>query len=211
MAKIADTSALHRALPGRIRPLLSSEMPLLEQHLLRLDPESRHDRFNGFTDESFLRRYAAKCRNDGTIVIAYVEDGKVRAAAELHPPEKVSDDLPEIAFSVESGLRRLGVGTLLFERLIGEARRRGYQKLRITTGSSNEGMRALAHKFGANLSFYRGESTGTIDLTQPELADMGRIPPVGPADLAAAAVSFNQTYWKMLSDIYTTLKPARVA
>ena len=37
---------------------------------------------------SFIERYAEKCANDGTIVIACIEDGVVRGAAELHPPEQ---------------------------------------------------------------------------------------------------------------------------
>ena len=83
-------------------------MPLLRDHLLRLDPESRHDRFNGFMDDSFIERYAAKCADDGTIIIAYIEDGVVRGAAELHPPDQSPDALPEIAFSVEASRAAAG-------------------------------------------------------------------------------------------------------
>ena len=77
------------------------ELPLLRDHLLRLDRNSRHDRFHGFMDDSFIERYAEKCANDGTIVIAFFENGVVRGAAELHPPDQSPDSLPEIAFSVE--------------------------------------------------------------------------------------------------------------
>ena len=79
-----------------LRP--QEELPLLRDHLLRLDRASRHDRFHGFIDDSFIERYAEKCTNDGTIIIAYFEDGVVRGAAELHPPEQSPDSLPEIAF-----------------------------------------------------------------------------------------------------------------
>src|ERR1700741_5457559 len=140
------------------------ELPLLRDHLLRLDRNSRHDRFHGFMDDSFIERYAEKCANDGTIVIAYLEDGVIRGAAELHPPDQSGDSQPEIAFSVESGLRRKGVGSILFRTLIAEARAKGYRSLRITTGAQNEAMRALASKFGAHLTFRYGESTGSIDL-----------------------------------------------
>ena len=64
------------------------ELPLLRDHLLRLDRDSRHDRFHGFMDDSFIERYAEKCANDGTVIIAYFEDGVVRGAAELHPPDQ---------------------------------------------------------------------------------------------------------------------------
>src|SRR5882724_3626310 len=156
---------------GSVRTLSQQEeLPLLRDHLLRLDRTSRHDRFHGFMDDSFIERYAEKCANDGTVIIAYIEDGVVRGAAELHPPEQSPDALPEIAFSVEASVRRKGVGSILFRRLIAEARAKGYKSLRITTGAQNEAMRALASKFGAHLTFRHGESTGNIDLapqTQP--------------------------------------------
>src|SRR4051812_39354417 len=157
---------------GSIRTLTAREMPLLREHLLRLDIESRRDRFNGAADESFVDSYAERCLADGTVVIAYVEDGNVMGAAELHQPDSSGDGVPEIAFSVERPVRRKGVGTILFRRLILEAEGRGYERLRITTGYSNEAMRALAHKFGAHLTFRQGESTGTIDLTRQDQAEI---------------------------------------
>src|SRR3954467_15386175 len=157
---------------GSIRTLTAREMPLLREHLLRLDSASRRDRFHGATDDSFVESYAARCLADGTVVIAYVEDGKVLGAAELHQPDTSADGMPEIAFSVERQVRRKGVGSILFRRLIAEAEGRGYDSLRITTGYGNEAMRALAHKFGAHLTFRQGESTGTIDLTRQDQAEI---------------------------------------
>ena len=87
------------------------ELPLLRDHLLRLDRISRRDRFHGFMDDSFIERYAEKCANDGTVIIAFFEDGVVRGAAELHPPDQSPDSLPEIAFSVEASVLRRGVGS----------------------------------------------------------------------------------------------------
>src|SRR5438093_8995376 len=90
------------------------ELPQLRDHLLRLDRTSRHDRFHGFMDDSFIERYAEKCANDGTVIIAYIEDDVVRGAAELHPPEQSPDSVPEIAFSVEAYVRRQGGCIILF-------------------------------------------------------------------------------------------------
>ncbi len=191
------------AIKGTVRILSQQEeLPLLRDHLLRLDRTSRHDRFHGFMDDSFIERYAEKCANDGTVIIAYFEDGVVRGAAELHPPEQSPDALPEIAFSVESSVRRKGVGSILFRRLIAEARAKGFKSLRITTGAQNEAMRALANKFGAHLTFRYGESTGSIDLakqSQPEA------PPLALAttiEAARAITNFNRAYWGMLMKMY---------
>ena len=194
-----------RATPARgsVRTLRQQEeLPLLRDHLLRLDPTSRHDRFHGFMDDSFIERYAAKCADDGTIIIAYIEDGVVRGAAELHPPDQSPDSLPEIAFSVEARVRRQGVGSILFKKLIAEARSKGYRSLRITTGAQNQAMRALAHKFGANLTFRHGESTGTIDLAPQAQPQSTRAATATPVDAARAMASVNRAYWKMLMRMY---------
>ena len=180
---------------GIVRTLRQQEeLPLLRDHLLRLDPESRHDRFHGFMDDSFIERYAAKCADDGTVIIAYIEDGVVRGAAELHPADQSPDSLPEIAFSVEARVRRQGVGSILFKKLIAEARLKGHHSLRITTGAQNQAMRALAHKFGAHLTFRHGESTGTIDLKQQPQGEPARFAIATPADAARAMVNINRAY-----------------
>jgi GNAT superfamily N-acetyltransferase len=188
---------------GSVRTLSQQEeLPLLRDHLLRLDRASRHDRFHGFMDDSFIERYAEKCANDGTVIIAYIEDGVVRGAAELHPPEQSPDSIPEIAFSVETIVRRQGVGIILFRKLIQEARAKGYKNLRITTGAGNEAMKALANKFGAHLTFSHGESTGIIDLSQQNQPELATATALGPIDAARAIAKFNRAYWGMLFQMY---------
>jgi GNAT superfamily N-acetyltransferase len=184
---------------GYVRTLRQQEeLPLLRDHLLRLDPASRHDRFNGFMDDSFIEKYAARCADDGTIIIAYVENGLVRGAAELHPPDDSADGLPEIAFSVEAVVRRQGVGSILFKRLIQEARGKGYHALRITTGAQNQSMRALANKFGAHLTFRQGESTGNIDLKQTPQVELAKLAIAAPVEATRAMVTLNREYWRLL-------------
>jgi GNAT superfamily N-acetyltransferase len=177
-------------------------LPQLRDHLLRLDPQSRHDRFHGFMDDDFIERYAAKCADDGTVIIAYIEDGVIRGAAELHPPDQSPDSQAEIAFSVETCVRRQGVGSILFRTLIAEARSKGYQSLRITTGAQNQAMRALANKFGAHLTFRHGESTGSIDLKQQPQPELAKHAIAAPAEAARAMVDFNRAYWKLLLRMY---------
>jgi GNAT superfamily N-acetyltransferase len=188
---------------GYVRTLSQQEeLPLLRDHLLRLDPESRHDRFNGFMEDEFIERYAARCAADGTIVVAYMENGIVRGAAELHPPEQSDDGLPEIAFSVEACVRRQGVGSVLFKRLLSEARWKGYRRLRVTTGAGNEAMRALASKFGAHLVFRHGESTGTIEVNQATQGELAKLAIDGPLDAARAVMNLNRACWKLFAKMY---------
>jgi GNAT superfamily N-acetyltransferase len=174
------------------------ELPLLRDHLLRLDSASRRDRFHGYMDDDFIERYAAKCAGDGTLVIAYIENGVVRGAAELHPPGQSPDGEPEIAFSVEASVRRQGVGSILFKKLITEARFKGYRSLRITTGAQNEAMRALANKFGAHLTFRHGESTGSIDLKPRNQIELAMPALAGTIAVANAIAHLNRAYWRLL-------------
>lgn len=156
----------HRApKSGPVRLLAADELGLFRDHLLRLDRDSRRDRFNGTLSDAWVAAYAERSVRDGTVILAYFEDGLVRGAAELHQADLTPNSEPEIAFSVESCMRRKGVGSQLFTQVIAKARSMGYKKLRITTGAQNDAMRALANKFGAKLSFRHGESTGLIDLT----------------------------------------------
>jgi len=187
--------AKRRRPAGAVRVLKSSEMPLLRDHLLRLDPASRRDRFNGIVDEDFLIKYAAGCSDDGVVVIGYIENGKLHAAAELHEPTRTPDETPEIAFSVEPHLRRQGIGSLLFKALLGEARRAGYRKLRVTTGAQNDAMRALARKFGTKLKFSHGELSGSLDLKTAKVDS----PPLNPfevsRDIARGVYDLNRALW----------------
>lgn len=148
---------------GCIRILQAEEIDHLVDHLLRLDFQSRRNRFNGLVSENFIASYADRCRRGEATIIAYIENGAVRAAAEMHPDQK-GDLGPEVAFSVENDYRRRGLGSLLFQNIIDEARRSGHASLRITTGADNEAMRSLATKFGATLAFRRGESTGNLEI-----------------------------------------------
>ncbi|MDP3896396.1 MAG: GNAT family N-acetyltransferase [Mesorhizobium sp.] len=156
--------------PGQIRQLRPSDLANFREHLLRLDTESRRDRFNGVTDDIFVGSYAARCFSDGTTVIGYVEDGEVHGAAELHERPDLDEPTGEIAFSVERHLHHKGIGSALFSRLIAHAQSLGYEKLRVTTHPQNEAMKALARKFKARLIFEDGETVGTIEVPEGSFA-----------------------------------------
>lgn len=155
---------------GIIRQLRPSELPQFRDHLLRLDAQSRYDRFNGFIDDDFVAAYAERSFHAGTTVIGYVEDDLVLGAAELHERTDFDEPTGEIGFSVERGLQHGGIGTQLFQRLLLYARGLGYTRLRVTTHPQNAAMRALARKFATSLRFEDGETVGVIEL-QGEAAD----------------------------------------
>jgi GNAT superfamily N-acetyltransferase len=205
---MSELQVAERSRPtGAVRVLKAREMPLLRDHLLRLDAASRRDRFNGVVDDDFLIKYAAGCVDDGETVIGYIEDGEVHAAAELHEPKRAPDEVPEIAFSVEHHLRRRGVGSVLFKALLAEAKRQGYEKLRVTTGAQNDAMRALARKFGTKLKFSHGELSGSLDVADVKLSKVAVTPLKVSRDLAQAMIGFNQAFWNPLLRMYGVIPP----
>jgi RimJ/RimL family protein N-acetyltransferase len=149
--------------PGTIRKLFATDLPLFRDHLLRLDVETRHNRFVTAVNDAFLTQYSERCFATDAIVFAYIEDGVVRGAAELHPLDDGDDFTAEAAFSVEPALRRRGIATALFRRLITAARNRGVERLRINCLAHNDAMQALARKFPMQLSFDRWQIVGDLE------------------------------------------------
>lgn len=147
---------------GTIRELSVSEQGLHRDHLLRLDADSRRDRFNGVVDDAFIEAYSQRCFAGRTRVFAFVDRrGLVRGAGELHAPTPPGEPA-EIAFSVEDGFKNAGIGTRLFEAVLAAARYQRFPELRITSSAANQAMRSLAGKFGAVFAFEQGEVTGLI-------------------------------------------------
>src|SRR5690606_16728650 len=107
---------------------------------------------------------ATRCFAEGATVLAYVENGRVLAAAELHEQAQFDEPTGETAFSVEREFQNAGLGSELFRRLLAHARSLGYRQLSVTTHPQNDKMRALARKFKARLSFQEGETVGWIEL-----------------------------------------------
>lgn len=162
---------------GVIRKLRSREVQLFQEHLLRLDAESRHNRFLGVVNDDFIAKYPARCFANGATIFAYIEDGKVLGAAELHPEKPEEKHTAEVAFSVEPELRRRGIGQRLFRRLIVSARNTGIRHLRLNCHPANEAMQGLARKFKAQITFGQCGTLGSL-----------KLPPATPMSVASEVI-----------------------
>src|SRR5271157_5348217 len=96
-------------------------------HLLRLDAESRHNRFCGTIADSVIRTYAATARGSDVIVHGFFVDGVLRGAADL----RLNQSEAEVAFSIEKRWQSLGIGSALLERSLLAARNRGIKRLQV--------------------------------------------------------------------------------
>ena len=152
---------------GSIRKLWPTETEKFRDHLLRLDKDSRRMRFAHGVSDSFIEDYALRMCDMGSIVYAYVEDGEVRAAAELRKLSDVWGQEAEAAFSVEKTYQEQGIGSDLMGRVIRSARNRGVQRLYMSCLPANNKMQAIARKYEAELKFEYGEVVGQIVPSHP--------------------------------------------
>lgn len=152
----------HQFSGGTIRKLWPSETDKFRDHLLRLDKNSRRMRFAHAVSDSFIEDYASRMSDMGAIVYAYLEDGEVRAVAELRKLSDVWGEEAEAAFSVEPGYQEKGIGTELMGRVIRAARNRGVHRLYMSCLAENRKMQAIARKHEADLRFEYGEVIGEI-------------------------------------------------
>jgi GNAT superfamily N-acetyltransferase len=152
---------------GLVRKLYPHEQALFRDHLLRLDKGSRAMRFAHGVSDTFIEDYATHMADAGSIVFAYIEDGEVRACAELKKLGESWGREAEAAFSVESAYQDHGIGSDLMGRVIRAARNRGVHLLYMSCLASNGRMQAIARKYEADLRFELGEVVGEIIPEQP--------------------------------------------
>jgi GNAT superfamily N-acetyltransferase len=160
----------------RIRRLTRRDQPLLRDHLLRLDPVSRYDRFGMSVNDAFLTNYAAHCFDEGDLVFGFFEDGVLRGAGEMRGlgPQAVGD-AAEAAFSVEKAWRGHGVGSALLARIVQTARNIGATTLYLTCLAHNRAMQNIVRKSHPSLLLETDRKTGR--LIARERPDGEAVPP----------------------------------
>lgn len=157
---------------GTIRKLWPSEVDRFRDHLLRLDKASRRMRFAHSVSDTFIDDYAARMSEMGSVVYGFVEDGEVRAVAELRKLSDAWGQEAEAAFSVEATHQDLGIGTELMGRIIRSARNRGIRRLYMSCLPENRRMQTIARKYEASLSFETGDVLGEIVPSDPNYFSM---------------------------------------
>jgi GNAT superfamily N-acetyltransferase len=150
-----------------IRKLWIGETEQYRDHLLRLDPQSRHNRFGGGVSDDFIRNYADSSIALDAVVHGCFADGSMRGAAELRPLGPQFPRQAEAALSVEKPWQSHGVGSALLQRTLLAARNRGYRLMHMQCLADNRRMQQLARKFDAELSFDFGSVIGEVESSRP--------------------------------------------
>ena len=152
---------------GVIRKLWMGEGAKYRDHLLRLDPESRHSRFAGGVSDEFIRKYADLSSALDGVVYGFFLDGIMRGAAELRPLGARFPRQAEAAISIEQRWQSHGVGSALLRHILLAARNRSFRLLHMACLAENQRMQQLARKFDAELSFDFGNVVGEVESSRP--------------------------------------------
>jgi GNAT superfamily N-acetyltransferase len=184
---------------GTVRRVWIGEAELYRQHLLRLDAESRRNRFGGAVSDEFVARYAQSSSLSGAVIYGFLVDGVLRGAAELRLLEHMGD--AEAALSVEKPWQSHGVGTALLERVLLAARNRQVERLHMLCLAENRRMRQLARKFDAALSFEAGNVMGEMKAPDPTPMSVMRELVVDGTDLATAMLDVPSQLAKRLDSM----------
>src|SRR5262249_20296327 len=169
---------------GAVRKLWVGETELYRQHLLRLDAESRRNRFGGAVSDEFIRRYSGPSTLNGAVIYGFFVEGVLRGAAELRLLARAGE--AEAALSVERAWQSHGVGTALLERVLLAAGNRQVKHLHMLCLARNRRMQQLARKFGAQLNFQSGNVIGELKAPYPTPISVMRELVADGTDLAAA-------------------------
>jgi GNAT superfamily N-acetyltransferase len=184
---------------GTVRRLWIGEAELYRQHLLRLDAESRRNRFGGAVSDEFIRRYAQSSALSGAIIYGFFVNGVLRGAAELRLLEHGGD--AEAALSVERPWQSRGVGTALLERVLLAARNRQVERLHMLCLAENRRMQQLARKSDAALSFEAGSVMGEMKAPHPTATSLMRELVADGTDLATAMLDVPSQLAKRLENM----------
>jgi GNAT superfamily N-acetyltransferase len=152
---------------GVIRKLWIDRAGPYRDHLLRLDAESRRNRFGGAVSDEFIQNYVELSRGLDAVMHGFFVDGALRGVAELRPIGGGLPDEAEAAFSIERKWQSHGVGTALLERTLLAARNRGIKLLHMACLANNRRMIDLAKKFDAELKFDFGSVVGEVEAPHP--------------------------------------------
>ena len=177
---------------GLIRKLWSVETDAYRDHLLRLDAESRRNRFGGAIADDTIRTYAATSRGADVILHGYFVDGVLRGVADL----RILGGEAEAAFSIEKPWQSHGVGSALLERSLLAARNQGAKLLQVCCLVDNYRMQQLARKFEARLIFDCGTVIGTMENPQPTPLSLMQEMAADGLSFAAAVVDFQSRLLK---------------
>lgn len=148
-----------------IRILTPPEFAAYGDHLLRLDMDDRRLRFGGVVGDDGVRAFVDRLHPATTTVIAAMDSRLcVIAAVQI---TRMGWSSAELAFSVDAGHRRRGLGRALTARAMLWARNRGIGRVHVHCLRENLSMRRLAAEAGLQVTDDGEDSDGGTPVPLP--------------------------------------------
>ena len=157
---------------GTYRQLLNTETKRYQEHLLRLDSDSRYARFSAITSDRTIQSYCESIDWRSSKIIGYFKDGVLRGAAEIRYDLRPLPDQAELAFSVEKEFQNSRIGTNLMVRALLNLRNRAVTKAHIVCLLGNRRMQKLALRYRADIKAYRGDVFLTIEVPYGDISSL---------------------------------------
>ncbi len=118
-------------------------------HFLRLDDQTRRERFCGTVTNTGVLGYAQNVLRYDSIACGAFISGQLRGLVELRGLFQSWQSKTEAAFSVEAEWQGVGIGEALFQRMFVMAQNRGVRTIQMMCLKENHHMRYLAAKHNA--------------------------------------------------------------
>lgn len=195
---------------GVIRKLRDVETNAYRDHLLRLDAESRRNRFCGGIADDTIRSYAATARGGDVIIHGFFVDGVLRGAADLRIARPLDLREAEAAFSIEKPWQSRGIGSALLERTRLTARNRYIKHLHVSCLPQNQRMQQLARKFGVEITFDFDTVIAVMENANPTPLSLIQEMMADGHSFAAASVDFQSRLFRPVGALVSLL-PYRAA
>ena len=157
-----DCSSIEKPAALWVRPLASTDMRDIIEHLLRLSPYDRYLRFFCTLSDKTVRSLIVDRLKDDYVYSCgvYRRDrliGVGQLAATAETPE-----CAELAVSVDANSRNEGVATELIRHMISHARRQRYHEISLSMMSENIGIKRLARRFAFQFRHENGQIAAYI-------------------------------------------------
>ena len=152
---------------SHIRILIPSERNRLQAHLLRLDLQSRHDRFSGYLDDAAVVRYCESINWLEDLAFGWFEDGELRAAVQLASLGYSWPREAELAVTVEAEWQDRGIGTALCRHALLAAQNRSISGVKMICLQENARMQHIVRRLRGELIYVDGSSEGEFLVPPP--------------------------------------------
>jgi len=152
---------------SHIRILMSSERDLLQAHLLRLDAQSRRDRFSGYLNDAAVVRYCESINWLEGLLFGWFEEGELRAVVQLVSLGLAWPSEAELAVTVEADWQDRGIGTALCRHALLVAQNRSISRVKMICLQENARMQRVVRKLRGQLLYIDGSSEGALWVPPP--------------------------------------------